>query len=365
MPDLIALDGNYLEGGGQILRTALALSTLLQKPFSITEIRKGRKKPGLKNQHLFCIKALESLANAKAEGASLGSSALKFYPNEIKPQTLSVDIETAGSITLLLQSLLPVCILGGGENLGKFRLKIKGGTDTKWSMPVDYLKNVFVPQMKKYADINVSLIKRGYYPKGNGLVDIKIKGKYNMKTFNEAPQIDLVEQGKLVQIKGVSHAARFLENQAVAERQAKAAKLLLGKLNVPISIDVQYCDTLSPGSAIIVWAIFSKQSSQSEEDEEIDFLNPVILGADGLGEPGKRSEDVGQEAAEKLLAQINSGAACDEHMEDNLIPYLGFFGGKIKVAKMTNHTKTNIYTTEQFIDKKFRVDEVKNVISVD
>lgn len=349
---MIYLRGDYLEGGGQIVRTALALSTITNQPFEVDNIRKGRSKPGLKNQHLFCIKALEELCSAKTEGAELGSTYLKYYPEKIKPQTLSIDIGTAGSITLLLQSLLIPSIFADS----KIRLKIIGGTDVIWSPQFDYLNNVIIPQIRKYADIETSLIKRGYYPKGGGKVDIKIKPKFNLENLKEAPKIELTEQNNLIQIKGISHASSDLQKANVAERQAKAARLYLNKLNCPIQIQTQYQETLSTGSGITLWAIFSK------DPNEIDINNPIRLGADALGERGKRAEQVGKEAADKLLNEINSKAPVDKHLADNLIPFLALIGNKIRVSKITNHTLTNIYVCEQFLDIKFNVDKKNNMI---
>ncbi len=354
---MVKLDGSHLEGGGQIVRTALALSTITQKVFEVDNIRKGRSKPGLKNQHLSCIKALEQLCNAQTEGTELLSTNLKFYPGKIKPQTISIDIGTAGSITLLLQSLLIPSIFAQK----KIRLKITGGTDVSWSPQFDYFNNVIIPQLRKYADIEASLLRRGYYPKGQGKVEIKIKPKFSLENLEEAPQINLTEQCNLIQIKGISHASLDLQKVNVAERQAKAAKLFLNKLNCPIQIQTQYQDTLSTGSGITLWAIFSK------DPNEIDFNNPIRLGADVLGERGKRAEDVraedvGQEAAEKLLKEINSKAPVDEHLADNLIPFLALTGNEIKTSEITNHTLTNIYVCEQFLNKTFEVDKKNNTI---
>lgn len=349
---MINLEGDYLEGGGQIVRTSLALSTITQKPFEVTNIRKGRPKPGLKNQHLFCIKALEQLCNAETEGADLGSTYLKYIPEKIKPQTLSIDIGTAGSITLLLQSLLIPSILADS----KVRLKITGGSDVIWSPSFDYLNNVIIPQIRKYADIETSLLKRGYYPKGGGKVDIKIKPKFNLETIKEAPKINLLEQHSLIQIKGISHASIDLQKANVAERQAKAAKLYLNKLNCPIQIQTQYQETLSTGSGITLWAIFSK------DPDEIDINNPIRLGADALGERGKRAEQVGKEAADRLLNEINSKAPVDKHLADNLIPFIALFGNKIKVSKITNHTLTNIYVCEQFLGRMFNTNKENKII---
>jgi len=332
---MLKIDGSHGEGGGQIIRTALALSTITQKPFEALNIRRGRKVSGLKAQHIHCIKALEQLCNAKAQHANLGSSKLIYEPGKIQGKTISIDIGTAGSVSLLLQSLLIPCFFSDKPT----RLKITGGTSGKWAMPYDFFNNIFVPQIRKYCKkIDTKLIRRGYYPKGGGKIDIKIipfEDKSGLSSMN------LVEQGSLVQIKGVSHASKFLEKAEVAERQAKSAKLLLNKFEVPIVIQTEYADTFCPGSGITLWAIFSKDM------DEIDVKNPILLGADALGERGKPAEKVGKEAAEKLIKEIESKAPVDSHTADNLIPWLALFGGKIRVSEITNHTKTNIWICEE------------------
>jgi len=248
----------------------------------------------------------------------------------------------------------------------KIKLRISGGTDVKWAMPYDFLKDVFIPQLKRHADIELNLIKRGYYPRGGGEIEIKIDQKYKLSDFDkfeefweflkkDAKKIELIEKGSLQQIKGVSHSSKSLENDFISERQAQAAKLILSKYKCPISIRTEYCDTYSPGSGITLYAIFS---------EELN-VNPIILGADALGEKTKTADIVGKEAADKLTEQIDSGAPVDEHMADNLIPFLGLFGGRIKVSEITKHTRTNIYTTEQFLGRIFRIDEKSKIISVD
>ena len=358
---MLSLDGSYGEGGGQIVRTALAFSALTGKAFEVINIRQGRPKPGLKAQHLHCIKGLEKLCDAKASYAELGSDKLRFVPGKISGKTISIDIGTAGSISLLLQSLLLPSIFADK----KVRFRIRGGTDSKWAMPVDYFSNVFVPHLRKFCEkIDVKLLKRGYYPKGGGEVDIGIRPRWGASDFKEflmemkkqGPFIDLTEQGKILQIKGISHASRLLENSQVAERQAKAARVLLSKYGCPVQIRAEYCDTRSTGSGITLWAIFSKK-------EEIDFANPIIIGSDELGERGKRAEVVGKEAAEKLIKEIDSGAAADSHLADNLIPFL-IFGGRLKTSEITNHCRTNIWVCEQFLGKMFEIDEENKVIRV-
>lgn len=332
---MISIDGSYLEGGGQIVRTALALSALTQKPFEVTNIRQGRVNPGLKNQHLYCIKALQQLTDAETEGAELGSKYLKFTPKKLKPKNLVIDIQTAGSISLLMQSvLLPLCF---GK---KSKIEIIGGTDTKFAMPIDFFSKVLVRQYKRLADIKVKLLRRGYYPKGQGKVVIEIRPKYDFENI-EAKQIDLTEQKKLLMVKGISHASSNLENRKVAERQAKIVKQFIKQAR----IRSEYQDTLSTGSGLVLWALFG--------NEEVDFSNPIILGADTLGERGLSAEKVGENAAKNLLKDIESKACVDKHMADNMIPLMGLLQGKIKTSKITNHTKTNIWVTEKFLDCSF------------
>lgn len=363
---MIQINGGYLESGGQIARTALVLSTIIQKPFEIYDIRKDRPNPGLKNQHLYCVKSLKELCNAEAEGDKLGSTFLKYYPKKLTAKNLDIDVETAGSITLLLQALLLPAMFVSKP----ITITITGGSDGKWSPGFDYFNNILLPQLQRFAKIEARLLKRGYYPKGSGKVEIKINPKFKLNDFpgfeefhahlrQHVNPYNLTEQFHLIQIKGISHASKNLENAKVAERQAESSlKILRHKYNVPVQITSQYQDTLSTGSGITLWAIFSKNK------EDIDENNPIRLGADSLGERGKRAEDVGEEAAKNLINEIESKAPVDRHLADQILPFMALIvNSKIKVSGITNHCKTNIYTIEQFMGKVFEVDEENKLIS--
>ncbi len=309
--NLIKIDGSKGEGGGQIIRTALALSVLTGRGFKAENIRKGRDKPGLKNQHMYCIKALKELCNAKVDGDNVGSEELLFLPGDLGAKTLMIDIGTAGSISLLLQAVLLPAMFAERD----MRIKIIGGTDVQWSMPIDYFINLFLPHVQKYAKIDVNFERRGYYPKGQGKVDIKIKQTYRKVDFSDVKnmldfmwedkkKIMLLDRGELGLIKGVSHASSDLELQQVATRQARAAKVALSKLQCPVNIETQYVNSDSTGSGIVLWANFLTY----DKGRELDLNNPVKLGSDELGEKGVRAEIVGEKAAKALIDEINSNA---------------------------------------------------------
>jgi len=363
---MIELDGSHGEGGGQMVRTALALSTITGQPFTISHIREGRKEQGLKHQHLHCVKALQELCNAEVFCATLGSTQLTFQPSKLSAKTLYVDIGTAGSITLLLQSLLLPSIFAERD----MRIKIIGGTDTLWSMPIDYFKSVLLPHLQKFATLELSVEKRGYFPKGGGRIDLKIKQHYraidfsNMESmlsflWDEKKSVELLERGKLALIKGVSHASVDLELQQVATRQARAAKVWLSSYNVPVNIDVEYHTTASTGSGIVLWANFVQEQGGFIET---NMINPVRIAGDALGEKGVKAEIVGETAAKALSLQLSKEGCVDSHLTDNLIPFMAFFGGRMRCGEITEHCKSNIEVVEAFLPVKYSIAD--NIISV-
>ncbi len=349
---MIELDGSNCEGGGQILRSALGLSVLTQKPFRILNIRKNRPKPGLKAQHLACVKACAELSNAYVEGNKIGSETLEFVPRVIKNRQLEINIGTAGSITLLMQSILLPAIFTNCD------IKITGGTDVKWSMPIDYFKSIMLPFINKFCKMEILCEKRGYYPVGGGIISLSTKAKYkrvDFDSFNKFhqyifgnPVIDLSKNGKLMSIKGISSASKDLQERNVVERQAQSAELSLSRV-CPINVDKEYVNTSSPGAGIMLYATYKVIG-----DKEEDYYR---VGVDVLGDIKTKAEENGRVASEKMLDYINSSIVVDECLQDNIIPFLGLFGGIIKTGKITRHTKSNIEVCKSFLDVEY---EIKN-----
>lgn len=343
---MIELDGSHGEGGGQIIRTALALSILTQKAFRITNIRKNRSTPGLKKQHISCIKAAAELSNAYVEGNLFGSETVEFVPRTLKNRQIEINIGSAGSITLLLQSLLPAIIFIESN------IKIIGGTDVRWSMPIDYLRNIIVPFLSNYTNLEITCEKRGYFPKGGGIVNIKTKPIYRRLDFDSFekfhqyifgnPAIELHKKGVLRLIKGISHASKDLQQKEVAERQAKTAEIGLSRM-AKVDMQKEYANTESTGSGIMIYGIYDTGSKQYR------------IGVDVLGKERVKAEEIGRQASEKMMRYIEKedSAVVDEWMQDNIIPFLGLFGGRIKTCAITDHTKSNIYTCEKFLDLEY------------
>ncbi|HDD26671.1 MAG TPA: RNA 3'-terminal phosphate cyclase [Acidilobales archaeon] len=328
----LVIDGSYGEGGGQILRTSIALSCITGKPVKIINIRAKRPEPGLKRQHMTAIQAASTLCNAEVEGLRLGSTTIVFKPGSIRSGSFRFDIGTAGSITLVLQTLLLIAAYTEGSTV----IEIRGGTDVPWSPPVDYLRYVIGDHLKSLGyEFKLDLLRRGHYPRGGGLVRVYISNP--PRGFKS---IELVKRGRLLSIEGISHCVRLPKH--VAERQARAAYTLLSRegIKAPINIKLEWYEQgkdphLGPGSGIVLWA----------------KCDNTVLGGDSLGAKGKRAEVVGEEAAKKLINALRSGMALDKHMSDNIIPYIALAEGVSRIGgeELSMHAFTNIWLVKKIL----------------
>ncbi len=344
---MITLDGSYGEGGGALVRTALALSTLTQQPCTITNIRAGRDQPGLKSQHLTIINALKVMSGAQTNDITLGSTNLEFTPGKIKKGIYQFDIGTAGSISLFLQGVLPCCLFAPG----KITLKIKGGTGGKWQSPVDFTQHILFPYLERFAEkIDCKILQRGYYPIGGGLVEVSITPKYapaDILDFLSTPLISpfvATHRGPLEQIRGIINISAQLAEKQIAERIEKTARLSLAQHDVPISLRCEYAQTPSIGGEIILWALCQHPGSTT----------PCILSYNELIEKEKTAEQVATKAVQGLNSELNSTNAVDQFLIDQLVVYMAFLpGSRIAYAPITEHAKTNIHVIEQFLPVTF------------
>jgi RNA 3'-phosphate cyclase len=346
---MLTIDGSYGEGGGQILRTALALSALTRTPFKIEKIRHTRPQPGLKHQHLQCVQALQQLAPARVRGAEIGSTVVEFTPGAVQPgRTVTVDIGTAGSVTLLMQSLLLPAVFAAGDT----EIQLAGGTDVPWSMPVDYFSRVVLPHFSDAAHIGICGLRRGFYPKGQGRLGLRVRPRFawerNMdrralirRARGLLPAFELRYKPQCFEIRGVSAASASLKGADVCRRQIEGVKKVVGD-RYRLHIAPAYAATASPGSVIVLWAHPLK--------------GRISLASDALGRKGVRAEVIGAGAAKRLLALLESDAALDHHLADNLVPLMALTGGALKPDRITDHILSNIYVCEQFLGNRFEID---------
>lgn len=323
----VEIDGSFGEGGGQILRTSLTLSALTGTPFRMFNIRKNRPKPGLQHQHLTAVKIVKALTNAVTKGDFLGSEELYFEPKGIVDRLdYRFDVGTAGSVTLILQTVLPLMI---NRNIS---LTLIGGTDVPKAPTIDYVRLVFLPLLERLGlKAKVELIRRGHYPEGGGEIRISnVRGELN--------RFELINRGKVLRIEGISHVSSLPDH--IATRQKTSAESLLKELGVliNISIDVRSGER-SKGSGIALAAITENS----------------VLGADSLGERGVRAETVGESAARALLEDLKSGAAVDRHMSDMLMLYAALARGSFTGAELTSHAKTNAEVIRKFLNIDYEI----------
>lgn len=329
---MLRIDGSMGEGGGQILRYSLALSALLLKPIEIYNIRAKRDNPGLRPQHLTAVKAIAELTNAEVEGAEVGSSRLVFKPRDRLCGDFEFDIGTAGSISLVIQAILPVLLYSGCHS----KITIRGGTNAPLSPPIDYMIYVFSHNLVKLGiDINIKVHRRGHYPRGGGIVNLEVS-----PLRGSISPIEMISRGKPTQLGVLSYCVKLPHH--VAKRQAESALSILRRLfNIEPRVVIETYPPdrdphLGPGSGILVY---------------VETDRGIRLGADSLGEKGKPAERVGEEAARIFIEDYETGMAFDRHMGDMLIPYLFLAGGRstIGVSRITMHLLTAVELSRMFM----------------
>jgi RNA 3'-terminal phosphate cyclase (ATP) len=328
---MLEIDGSYGEGGGQLVRTAVALSAITGNGIRITKVRKNRQNPGLRQQHLKALETAASICQARVSGLFPGSTEFSFVPVEMVGGKYNIDIKTAGSITLLLQCLMPALPFAKE----KIEFIIRGGTDVAWAPTMDYLQQVTLRALGRMGYTGkIVLNERSYYPKGGGVVSAFFE-PCGLQGF----QFLKVEED----IGGVSHASNLPLH--VPLRQAEAAKIRLLEAGYSSMIETKSFEAFSTGSGITLWTGY--------------------LGGSALGKRGLPAEKVGKYAAEEIIHEMRAGASVDIHLADQLIPYMALAGNSsYTVREISLHTATNIWVTEQFLDVKFEIEEKEGLFKI-
>jgi RNA 3'-terminal phosphate cyclase (ATP) len=342
---MLEIDGSQKSGSGTILRLSVALAAITKQPLHIINIRHKRKQPGLRPQHLESVNTAAKLCDAEIKGAKLGSRELWFKPNEVISGEVRAEIGTAGSISMLLLTVLPMCAVAKGD----VRVHVvNGGTDVRYAPTINYMKHVLLPTLEQMGLKASLIVKRfGYYPKGMGEAVLTVSPASKLKPFN------MDAFGEVTEIEGVS-VCTFLEKQRVAERQAEAATSTLRRHGYDAKIRVvnDRSNRLQRGSSIALWAKTSKGA---------------LLGGDAIGEIRKSSEAVGTQATENLLKELEAKATVDVHLADILVPYVALANdtSAYLTRKITDHIETNIWLTKQILDINFQVTKTGNLYRIE
>jgi RNA 3'-terminal phosphate cyclase (ATP) len=380
----LQIDASHGEGGGQLVRLAMALAAITGRAIHLTHIRARRARPGLAAQHLAALRAVADMCGGALEGAALGAGEVSFRPGPIRGGNYRFEVGTAGSVSLVLQAVLPVALHADGPS----RIAIVGGTDVKLAPPVDYLRMVFLPWLEEMGiRLRVALVRHGYYPRGGGELTLDVshpalQGRGFLATSlsgacGPCSQLRLANpainggacarpvvtparrlgplraesRGAVREIVGRAHVAHLPRH--IAERMANAARAQLTDL-APLRIDVDVLGdeaAVGAGGALVLAA--STQGGR--------------LGAAVVAQRGVSAERLGEAAGRALRADLQSGAGVDIHAADQLLVYAALAEGESRytVREVSLHAETAMWLIEQFLPVRFRVHRHENGACID
>jgi RNA 3'-terminal phosphate cyclase (ATP) len=335
---MLTIDGSHGEGGGQVLRTALALSAITGQPARIERIRAQRKNPGLRPQHLTAVRAAAALCKAQLAGDHLGSLALTFAPTcSPLPGEYTFDVTeaaqggSAGSVGLVLQTVLLPLAMAAGES----HLILRGGTHVPWAPPVPYVEHVFLPMLSRMGvDVEIELERWGFYPVGGGEAVVSIAAH----TPPLRP-VKLAERGDLRRIGGIAAVTNLPAH--IPQRMATRARNLLAGAGLQSRVEPHRLRGDGPGAVAFLWAEYEHTAA----------------GFTALGRKGLPAEQVAQAACDDLLVYHNSGAAIDPFLADQVILPMALAEGESRAttSRVTEHLLTNVWVVQQFLPRDISV----------
>lgn len=338
MPDKLVIDGSQGEGGGQILRTSIALAAVTGREIRITNIRAGRPKAGLRPQHLAAVRAAAEVTGAETAGDTVGSKELLFRPGAARAGTYCFDIGTAGSTALLAQTIIPVMM----PSSGRWDVTLRGATHNPMAPCFEYLRDTF-GVLAGAANFHgyFELIRAGFYPAGGGQVRMQVQG---LSGRANVPELHLTSPGELRYIEGVSATAGRLPGQ-IAERQARRALGRLAGAGHEATIEQASWAADSPGTVVSLRAVFTRS----------------VAGFFALGKKGTPAARVADETVDALLAFLASGAAVDAHAADQLLVIAALAPGEstFTTERITSHLLTNAAVIRHLTGRDVHVDAAK------
>ncbi|KIM58697.1 hypothetical protein SCLCIDRAFT_1218385 [Scleroderma citrinum Foug A] len=343
---LIHIDGSFCEGGGQLIRNAVALSALLSTPIAIHNVRHNRRPPGLRKQHEAGINLAAEISCAETSGTAVGSTELEFRPRTIQlPRVLTADPGTAASTTLLLQVALPCLLFGTSPETGTSIVTLRGGTNATLAPQIDYTTHIFLPFMRRHfgVDIGLAIKRRGYFPKGGGSIVCTIP-----HIPGPLSPLVLTDRGEVRHIFGEARVGGlpfFLANRMkkAACARLRTAGFLPGQVQIN-AVEELPGEATGSGGGMVLWA-------ETEAG--------CLIGGSAVSEKATTPEQIGKEAAEDLLRNLNYGGCVDEYLQDQIIIFLALAKGHsmIKAGPITDHTRTAIHIAKLMTGARFQMEE--------
>lgn len=336
---MIRIDGSAGEGGGQILRSSLSLSLAIGKAFRIENIRAKRERPGLLRQHLTAVLAAAEIGGAQVEGANLGSQSLTFEPGTVNSGNHRFVIGTAGSGTLVLQTILPALMTASGTS----SITIEGGTHNLQAPPFDFLERCFLPAIGKLGPrVTLKLERYGFYPAGGGSFSVTIE------PCTRLSPVQLIQRGDIVNRKAVAIVANLPRRIAQREIDTVAKMLNWGAGQIEI---IETKKSVGPGNIVLI---------------EIGTSVGVTEVFCGFGRLGTAAESVATEAAKEARCYLASNAVAGEHLADQLLlPFALAGAGAFTAVRLNRHARTNMEVISSFLPVEFETAQEKGCVLVE
>lgn len=331
---MITIDGSFGEGGGQIIRSSLALSLVTGTPLTIENIRARRSKPGLRRQHLTAVHAAAEVGRAAVEGATLGGSRLVFTPQGVRSGEYRFQIGTAGSTTLVLQTVLPALLVAEGTS----RITLEGGTHNPLAPPFEFLERAYVPLLRRLGhQVDVRLERHGFYPAGGGRMAVSVEPAAVWR------KLDVLERGRLLRRRVRALVANLPEH--IGERECSTAVRKLGLPRDAASVEV-VTDSAGPGNVLLIELAF-------------EHVSEVIS---GFGSKGVMAEKVAADACRAARRFLDSDVPVGEHLADQLLLPLAIGaahggGGSFRTFALSDHATTHIEILRRFLDVDISVEQ--------
>ena len=327
---MITIDGSEGEGGGQVLRTALSLSLVTGQPFRIEKIRANRSRGGVMRQHVTAVEAACAIGGTECEELAVGATALTFAPGQVTPGEHHFAVGTAGSTSLVLQTVLPPLILAGASS----RLVLEGGTHNIFAPPFDFIERVFLPVLNRMGPrVSARLVRPGFYPAGGGRIEVEIV------PCEKLSRIELIDRGALASVEARALVAALPGEIAVRELAAVAQLLDWPEESHKV---VQLPERVGPGNILMLEARFEN-------------LTEMVS---GFGKLGVAAETVGEHAAKRMAGYLASAAAVGPYLADQLLlPMALAGGGCFTTVKLSQHSRTAADVIAKFLPVAFRFEE--------